>query len=529
MTTTPQNDSARDSFAQLHTLFGEMLVWLDQGAHETDHVVLETGLRTQGNELLRAAYQAHLDQRFRRERSASHARAPGGTARTRIRHIVTLFGRVTVRRVAFFWRTRGTCTTSKSARRERLRGLARNLAMPADARLSLPLQSYSAPLTEQAVIDALHTSYDHAGEQIDRQTAGHIPHRQMIQIVASAAQDIEAFYAQREPMVPANDTLSVKALEVMSVDGTGVRMRPEGLREETRKLAEQQAQRASKGDPMAQRQARSHTHRMAVVTANWEQEPLVRTPEDILRDLKATKTGRSVKVKRVAGPRKDLPKPQNKRVRGSLAQTAKSEIEAMFVESDRRDPERVGKRVVLVDGSECQKAYVLETAARMGVVVTLILDVIHVLHYLWKLSELLTKGEDGAREEWVRDHLMRLMTRPAWSVISGIRQSATHRGLKGEGRKRMEAALGYLSNNADLVDYGAYLAAGMPIATGVIEGSCRHLVKDRMAITGARWGLLGAEAVLTLRSVWASGDWDAYWAFHLRQEHLRNYPMAEAA
>jgi hypothetical protein len=69
----------------------------------------------------------------------------------------------------------------------------------------------------------------------------------------------------------------------------------------------------------------------------------------------------------------------------------------------------------------------------------------------------------------------------------------------------------------------------MPIATGVIEGTCRYLVQDRMGITGARWGLSGAEAVLRLRAVWVSGDWDAFWAFHLRQEHHRNYPWAEAA
>jgi hypothetical protein len=419
--------------------------------------------------------------------------------------------------------------TVKSSRGARLRGLARNLAMPADARLSLPAQSYSAPLSEQAILNVLDGSYDRAGEQVARQTAGHIPHRQMIQLVARAAQDAAAFYAQRKLITPANDTLSGEALEVMSVDGTGVRMRPEGLREPTRKLAEQQAQRALKGDPMALRQARSHTYRMAVVTANWEQEPLVRTPEDILRDLTAPKTGRPVRVARSTSARKDLPAPRNKRVRGSLKEDARSRIDEMFADAEVRDPERQRTRVVLVDGSSCQITYVQQTAARLGVCVTLILDVIHVLHYLWKLSELLTDGSEGACEAWVREHLMRLMTRPAGFVISGIRQAATLRNLSGAARKRVDGAVGYLSNNAEYLDYGAYLAAGMPIATGVIEGSCRYLVKDRMDITGARWGLEGAEAVLTLRSVWVSEDWDAYWAFHLRQEHARNYPEAEAA
>jgi hypothetical protein len=61
-------------------------------------------------------------------------------------------------------------------------------------------------------------------------------------------------------------------------------------------------------------------------------------------------------------------------------------------------------------------------------------------------------------------------------------------------------------------------------ATGVIEGACRHLVKDRMDITGARWGAATAEAILKLRAIITNGDFDAYWAWHLQREHERNHP-----
>ena len=67
------------------------------------------------------------------------------------------------------------------------------------------------------------------------------------------------------------------------------------------------------------------------------------------------------------------------------------------------------------------------------------------------------------------------------------------------------------------------MAKGYPIATGVIEGACRYLVKDRMEITGARWGLEGGEAVLKLRALAINGDLDAYWEFHETQEYQRNY------
>jgi hypothetical protein len=90
-------------------------------------------------------------------------------------------------------------------------------------------------------------------------------------------------------------------------------------------------------------------------------------------------------------------------------------------------------------------------------------------------------------------------------------------------RKPVDNCARYLLNNANYLRYDHYLKVGLPIATGVIEGACRHLIKDRMDITGARWSLTGAEAVLRLRSLYISGDWDEYWRFHLQQEHQRNH------
>jgi hypothetical protein len=71
--------------------------------------------------------------------------------------------------------------------------------------------------------------------------------------------------------------------------------------------------------------------------------------------------------------------------------------------------------------------------------------------------------------------------------------------------------------------YRDALQWGLPIATGVIEGACRYLVKDRMDRGGARWTLDGAKTVLRLRALRASGDFDAYWHLHLREELRRNH------
>ncbi len=57
----------------------------------------------------------------------------------------------------------------------------------------------------------------------------------------------------------------------------------------------------------------------------------------------------------------------------------------------------------------------------------------------------------------------------------------------------------------------------------MIEAACRHLIKDRLDITAARWSVPGAEAVLRLRSLRSSGDFEQYREFHLRREWERNH------
>ena len=92
----------------------------------------------------------------------------------------------------------------------------------------------------------------------------------------------------------------------------------------------------------------------------------------------------------------------------------------------------------------------------------------------------------------------------------------------------VEKCIEYLRKNAPYLRYREALEQGYPIATGVIEGACRYVVEDRMGVTGARWGLVGAEAVLKLRGVWVNGEWEAYWAFHEAREKERNHGQTAA-
>ena len=160
-------------------------------------------------------------------------------------------------------------------------------------------------------------------------------------------------------------------------------------------------------------------------------------------------------------------------------------------------------------------------AASRGITVTVVIDFIHVLEYLWKAAwSFFDKGEPAA-EEWVADQARKILRGKSAQVAAGIRRRATTYGYSPAERAGADECARYLDNKKDYLGYATALEKGWPIATGVIEGAARWLVKDRMDITGARWGLQGAEAILKLRALIASGDFDAYWRFHLRREHER--------
>jgi hypothetical protein len=157
----------------------------------------------------------------------------------------------------------------------------------------------------------------------------------------------------------------------------------------------------------------------------------------------------------------------------------------------------------------------------------MILDLLHVITYLWKAAYGFHPEGSHEVEEWVGDHLRRILRGEASAVADTIRHSATERKLRGKKRQAVDTAADYILRNKDYMCYDGYLALGLPIASGVIEGTCKHLVKDRFEIAGARWGLEGGEALLKLRelrAIYQSGDWDEYWQFHVRRDQERIHP-----
>jgi hypothetical protein len=195
----------------------------------------------------------------------------------------------------------------------------------------------------------------------------------------------------------------------------------------------------------------------------------------------------------------------------------------VFDQAESRDPDHRQPWIVLVDGAHHQLELIEAEAARRGAAVRIIIDLIHVLEYLWGAAWCLHTSGDPAAEAFVARHARTILSGNARTVAAELENAARAARLRKPKRKGIDDAVTYLRNKAEYLRYDTALASGWPIATGIIEGACRHLVKDRLDITGARWGLAGAEAVPKLRALRSNGDFDAYWSWHEQQEHARNH------
>lgn len=453
---------------------------------------LENLIETEGRELLRRLLQAHLDERGpgkvsepvidRNNREHTHQRLESW-------EIKSIFGDVTLDRQSYGGR-----------------GLE-NLR-PLDAELNLPQKHYSHTLQRRIGIAVAKGSYDEAVATIAEMNGVKVGKRQAEEAAIEAARDFDLFYeTQRAQTV--RQVKATSEILALQMDGKGIRMLQADLREQTRQEAEKRTprldHRRSKGE-------KSHTKRMSTVASIYTIAPFVRVPEDIVRELKPKNE-----------PLPARPRPEDKRVWASLEHSPETIVGQMFEEAKRRDPKQTKQWVAVVDGNKTQIKLLEATAAKEGRQVTIILDLIHVLEYLWDAAWAFHEEGDPNAEVWVQERLVDILLGNSSHVAAGIRRSATLRELSAKDREPVDSCADYLINYRKFLHYDQYLAAGYPIATGVIEGACRYLVKDRMDITGARWSLIGAESVLKLRSLLASDDFDEYWEFHLRQEYQRNH------
>ncbi|MBB6415062.1 ISKra4 family transposase [Streptomyces sp. AK010] len=474
-------------------------------AEEWTHGELEEHLREAGRALLRQLLQDHLDLRAIREeehlRACPDLRVTGPDGRVRPwrersheRWLSTVFGLVRIRRIAH-------------------RGPRVSNVHPADALLSLPAGRHSAGLRRMAVVEAVRGSFDQALAAVERQCGPVLGKRRLEELVVDSATDVDSFYRAKVP-VPCSRDMPL----VIQADGKGVVMRPEALREATRRKAAQAAAAGRRGR-LAPGE-KPNRKRMATVACVFDTRPAPRRPHDVIGPPEGRSSQRT---------RRPRPKAENKWLTASLVKTPEEVISEAFDQAQARDPHHLRDWIVLVDGARHQLDVVQAEAVRRGVTIHVLIDFVHVAEYLWDAAHVFHKAGSSEAEAFTADRLTAILAGHAARVADELLGQAHRENLSTSRREAVIACHRYLTNHLDQLHYDTALAKGWPIATGAIEGACRHLIADRLDITGARWGLAGAEAVLKLRAVTSNGHLDTYFAHHTAREHERLYPTADQA
>ena len=463
--------------------------------------VMELLVIERGRELLCGLVQLGLDAQAAGEVRLAQVTGADGVRRGRAerghaRPVVTRLGKVMVRRIGY---------------RSGIKGAGS--LFPRDAVLNLPPCGYSWALQRLAEMFCRSGSYEQAHEFVHAATGVSIGKRQLEQITVAAAADAERFCQDRPReegrLAGTGDQDRCLPPLAISADGKGVAMRPEARRSRATapgKRVRTFGKRAGTGEKKGHKRM-AETGCVFDVTA--PQEP--RTPEQVMGPGPGRATNR--------------PRAENRWYTCDITAGRDVTIGKIFDEADRRDPDHARTWIALVDGDNHQLGLLQAQAAARGITLAILIDFIHVLEYLWKAAWCFHAPRDPAMEDWVTAQALDILHGRTGEVITRIARLAEDHPPRpgGEHAKIIRTALHYLTAKQPFMDYPRALAEGWPIATGVIEGACRHLVQDRMGITGARWGLEGAQAMLWLRAINASGDTSAYWQCHITQEHQRNH------
>lgn len=359
---------------------------------------------------------------------------------------------------------------------------------PLDQALSLPQRCYSDLLTESAELLAVDSAYDKSLQVLLRLLGVNVPELALETQVVEHSQTVKAFYRQQPKFLHTEEG----SILVAQADGKGVPL----VRRET--LSPKV--RLSKGDKKTRKKE-------AIATAVYTIAPYRRTPDDVVNAL--FKKGSTP-------PRR--PVPCHKQVFASLdGKDLAFKRLAKWVR--RRTGSHIRTRVALTDGAEPLQKHM--RAKLPGF--TLVLDIIHVAEHLWKAGTALYGETDVQRAAWVETQMRDILSSHSDRVIERLEQEANDLPKSSSVGKVLYQVAHYLRRNTEYMNYADYLRHGWPIGTGVVEGTCRHLVKDRMELSGMRWTVPGASALLALRAVNENGDWEAFHDYRRKQRHKEFY------
>jgi len=384
------------------------------------------------------------------------------------RHYVSIFGKLCFARPYFYRKGKDGQT-------------------PLDAELSLGEDCYSDLVREVTDYLGVYGVYHKACDILERLLGLNLSTRVVQTNLGEDAADVSAYYAQK----PAPAASSEAEILVIQADGKGVPM----ILEET----QTDKVRLGKGE-------KHGCKKEAIVTSIYSIEPFARTPEQVVASY----------YDKIS---LDQPsKPQNKHLWATLdgknaALRRLSELVTVRLGG------HIQHKIALCDGCKALQTRL----AKYFPDFTLILDFIHANEYLWKVANALFGETDDQRFEWMKARTLQLLSGQTSQLIAEFRSLAKQPKLRKSKRTQLLKTANYFERNLPFMEYPTYLSNGWPIASGVIEGACRHFVKDRCELSGMRWLQSGAENLLRLRAVAENNDWDGYNTYRKQQRHLRLY------
>ncbi len=382
---------------------------------------------------------------------------------------------------------------------------------PIDARLNLPAGKASYLLQEFSQLFCVEKAFAVGARQFETVFGQELS----VAVLEDINQDLGAQADRFLDALPTPPAADEGAILVATADGKGV------------PLVKADAQAV----PVFEEKERPGNRRMATLGCVYTVDRHVRTPEQIVAALFRDGT--------VCQPA-DRPVPCGKRYRGYFAYCPEGEEPLpsairtwTWLAQEVSTRCRAGQLVVrLMDGQpslwDAADAALLEFMAKLRAAHEMyrlvdILDIIHVSGYVWRAAKVLHAHAEY-REAFTRERLLRILHGGVRGVVKGLRRMATDRGLRGTELKEIRTVCNYFERHARRMRYAEYLRAGLPIASGVIEGACRHVIKDRMEQGGMRWTLAGAEAMLNVRAVCASSEWDRFNRWRQAEEAKRVHP-----
>ncbi len=371
-----------------------------------------------------------------------------------------------------------------------------NGVMPLDAQANLPERTYSYLLQEWMDLLSIRDSFGEASVTLNKLLGASVSASRFEVVNRESAGSYDGFYEKKEAPAPESEG----QIHVIGFDGKGVPV----IKSEAAKIQP----RLGKGE-------KRQKTKEAIVGVSYTIDPKVRTATEVAENLVYPEK------KKDTGTKPPEIRAQNPRRIASLERSKEDVMREIIRDAKTRNPDDEKPLVAVMDGA--LGLWNLVTALLMGVSWVGILDIIHVVEYLWKVANALYGERSTEGKKWVYDHLVAILQGRVGSVIGGMKQITNKRKLKASQKKALRDAISYFENHRAWMRYDAYLAAGYPIGSGVVESTCGHTVKSRMEGTGRRWSIKGAESTLLLRSVYTSNDWDDYWRAHRKLERERLY------